>query len=177
MTRRLLYVLPVALFLMVAAYFALGLQRDPRIIPSALIDKPVPPFELPPLMDDKPGLASTDLNGQVAMVNVFASWCVPCRYEHPLLMRLTADGVVAVHGINWKDKPTDARKWLAELGDPYARIGSDESGRAGIELGVYGVPETYIVDHDGRIRYKHVGPMTTQLLDDTILPLIESLER
>jgi cytochrome c biogenesis protein CcmG/thiol:disulfide interchange protein DsbE len=177
MTRRLLYVLPVALFLAVAVYFGLGLQRDPRIVPSALIDKPVPAFELPPLKDDKPGLATADLKGEVTMVNVFASWCVPCRYEHPLLMRLTEDEVVVVHGINWKDKPADARKWLAELGDPYQRIGSDENGRVGIDLGVYGVPETYIVDHDGRIRYKQVGPLNAEMLGDVILPLIEDLQR
>ncbi len=177
MAKYLLSLVPVALFGLVAVYFGLGLQRDPGILPSALIDQPVPAFDLPALEDGKPGLASAGLAGQVTLVNVFASWCVPCRYEHPLLMRLAADQTVTVHGLNWKDKPADAIRWLEELGDPYARIGSDPSGRAGIDLGVYGVPETYVIDADGRIRYKQVGPMTPELLDGTILPLIESLRR
>ncbi len=175
MTRYLLSLVPVALFATVAIYFGLGLQRDSRILPSALIDQAVPAFELPPLRDGAPGLTSADLGGEVTMVNVFASWCVPCRYEHPLLMRLAADRSVRIFGLNWKDKPEDAARWLTELGDPYARIGSDRNGRVGIDWGVYGVPETYIVDADGRIRYKHVGPMTSELLSQTILPLIESL--
>ncbi|MFQ5955901.1 MAG: DsbE family thiol:disulfide interchange protein [Kiloniellales bacterium] len=177
MSRYLLALIPAALFGLVAVYFSLGLQRDPRIIPSALIDQAVPAFELPPLADGKPGLSNADLTGEVTMVNVFASWCVPCRFEHPLLMRLAADKIVTVHGLNWKDKPEDATRWLQELGDPYTRIGSDPSGRVGIDWGVYGVPETYIVDADGRIRYKQVGPMTPELLDQTVLPLIESLKR
>lgn len=177
MSRYLLSLIPVALFGMVALYFGFGLQRDPRIIPSALIDQAVPEFALPPLIDGTPGLDSAALKGEVTMVNVFASWCIPCRYEHPLLMRLAAAGTVTVHGINWKDKPEDARKWLSELGNPYARIGSDQSGRVGIDWGVYGVPETYVVDAGGRIRYKYVGPMNQKLLDRTILPLIEELRQ
>ncbi len=177
MTRYLLSLIPVALFMAVAAYFSFGLQRDSRIIPSVLIDQLVPEFELPPVVDGKPGLDSAALRGEVALVNVFASWCIPCRYEHPLLMRLAADGTVTVHGINWKDKPEDARKWLRELGDPYARIGSDQNGRIGIDWGVYGVPETYLVDAGGRIRYKKVGPMDQEFLDQKMLPMIEKLRQ
>ncbi len=177
MSRYLLTLVPLALFAAVAVYFSIGLQRDSRIIPSALIDQAVPAFELPPLVDGEPGLDSAALRVEVALVNVFASWCVPCRYEHPLLMRLAADGTVAVHGINWKDKPEDAKKWLHELGNPYARIGSDQSGRTGIDWGVYGVPETYLVDAGGRIRYKKVGPMDQEFLDRTMLPMIEKLRQ
>ncbi len=177
MSRVLFSLIPVTLFAAVAVYFGIGLQRDSRILPSALIDQAVPAFELPPLVDGKPGLDSAALRGEVALVNIFASWCVPCRYEHPLLMRLAADGTVAVHGINWKDKPEDARNWLHELGDPYTRIGSDQNGRIGIDWGVYGVPETYLVDAGGRIRYKKVGPMDQEFLDQTMLPLIEGLRQ
>lgn len=177
MTRYLLSIIPVALFGAVAAYFSFGLQRDSRILPSVLIDQPVPEFELPPVVDGKPGLESAALQGEVSMVNFFASWCVPCRYEHPLLMRLAAAGTVTINGINWKDRPEDARNWLDDLGNPYARIGSDQSGRTGIDWGVYGIPETYLIDAGGRIRYKYVGPMNQELLDQTILPLIEKLRQ
>ena len=177
MTRYLFSLIPVALFGAVAVYFSIGLQRDSRILPSVLIDQLVPEFELPPVVDGKPGLDSAALQGEVSMVNFFASWCVPCRYEHPLLMRLAAAGTVTVNGINWKDKPEDARKWLDDLGNPYARIGGDQSGRTGIDWGVYGIPETYLIDAGGRIRYKYVGPMNQELLDRTILPLIEKLRQ
>jgi cytochrome c biogenesis protein CcmG/thiol:disulfide interchange protein DsbE len=158
-----------------AVLFAVGLRHDPSIVPSLLIDKPVPDFDLPPLLEDKPGLATADLNGQVALVNVFASWCIPCRIEHPMFMRLAEKGEVPVYGINYKDAPADAKRWLAELGDPYTRIGADRDGRAGIEWGVYGVPETFVVDGTGTIRFKHVGPLTAEVLEDTIMPLVREL--
>jgi cytochrome c biogenesis protein CcmG/thiol:disulfide interchange protein DsbE len=158
-----------------AVLFAVGLRHDPSIVPSVLIDKPVPDFDLPPLLEDKPGLATADLNGQVALVNVFASWCIPCRIEHPMFMRLAEKGEVPVYGINYKDAPADAKRWLAELGDPYTRIGADRDGRAGIEWGVYGVPETFVVDGTGTIRFKHVGPLTAEVLEDTIMPLVREL--
>jgi cytochrome c biogenesis protein CcmG/thiol:disulfide interchange protein DsbE len=170
-----LFVLPVVLLLGVAVLFAVGLRHDPSIVPSVLIDKPVPDFDLPPLLDDKPGLATTDLNGQVALVNVFASWCIPCRVEHPLFMHLAEQGEVPVYGINYKDAPADAKRWLAELGDPYARIGADRDGRAGIEWGVYGVPETFVVDGTGTIRFKQVGPLSAEVLEKTIMPLVREL--
>ena len=174
---RTLFLLPLVLFLGIAAYFAIGLTKDPSILPSALIDKPAPEFDLPPLMTGRPGLASSDLGGEVSLVNFFASWCVPCRAEHPLLMRITEQNLVPLYGINYKNKKKDALDWLDELGNPYRRIGQDSTGRAGIEWGVYGLPETYIIDKDGRIRYRHVGPLFPKDLKETIMPLIERLRR
>ena len=172
--RRLVYILPVLLFVVVAGYFFLGLQRDPSLLPSALIDKPSPAFALPGL-GTKPGIASADLSGKVVLVNFFASWCVPCRVEHPLLMRLAEEGKVTLWGIDYKDKPEDATRLLAQLGDPYGRIGVDESGRTAIDFGVYGVPETYVVDKEGRIRYRQVGPISPETWDRVLLPLVKQL--
>lgn len=174
--RHFLYFLPLLVFLGISIYFAIGLGKDPREIPSALIDKPVPQFELPPLMEDLPGLASADFGGEVVMVNVFASWCIPCRIEHPLITRLAEDGILPVYGLNWKDEKADALAWLNELGNAYTRIGWDLSGRVGIDWGVYGVPESYIVGKQGRIRYKHVGPISREALNETILPIIRELQ-
>jgi len=170
-----LFVLPVVLLLGIAVLFAVGLRHDPSVVPSVLIDKPVPDFDLPPLRDGKPGLATADLKSKVALVNVFASWCIPCRIEHPLFMRLAEEGEVPIFGINYKDAPADAQRWLAELGDPYTRIGADRAGRAGIEWGVYGVPETFVVDGTGTIRFKQIGPLTAEVLEKTILPLVREL--
>ncbi len=175
MSRRLLYVVPLVLFGGLALLFAVQLGHDPKIVPSALIDREVPEFELPPLKDGKGGLSTADLRGQVALVNVFASWCIPCRAEHPILMELSKREDVAIFGINYKNRPEEAKAWLAELGDPYDRIGVDRSGRASIDWGVYGVPETFVVDRNGRIRYKVVGPMTPKELNGTVLPLIQEL--
>ena len=173
--KRLVFLLPLAIFLGMAVYFAIGLTKDPHIVPSALIDQPVPNFNLPALKPETPGLATADLKGEVAIVNVFASWCVPCRAEHPLWMRLAETGDVPIHAINWKDKREAAVNWLKELGDPYARIGYDEGNKAGIEWGVYGVPETYVIDREGRIRYKHVGPVFKETYTETIEPLLKEL--
>ncbi len=172
--RRLLFLLPVALFAVLAGNFALGLFRDPSLLPSVLIDKPAPDFNLFAL-GDKPGLATADLAGHVTLINFFASWCAPCRVEHPLLMRLAAEGSVALYGINYKDKPEKASRLLAELGDPYRRIGIDGEGRTAIDFGVYGVPETYVIDKDGRIRYRQVGPITQEDYETKILPLLRRL--
>lgn len=176
MVRRLLFLLPLVVFAVLAGYFLIGLDKDPRIVPSALIDKPVPDFDLPPLLDDTPGLATADFGGKVALVNVFASWCIPCRAEHPIITRLAEEGVVEVYGLNWKDKKADATAWLKELGNPYHRIGHDLSGRVGIDWGVYGVPESYLIDKAGRIRYKHVGPIFSDTLKETLMPLITDLQ-
>jgi cytochrome c biogenesis protein CcmG/thiol:disulfide interchange protein DsbE len=179
--RRWLFLSPAVLFTVVAGYFFWGLNpdRDPRAVPSALIDKPVPAFELPPLGGvDRPGLATADLTaGRVVLVNFFASWCIPCRAEHPLLMDLAEAGTVAVIGINYRDKPADARRWLAQLGNPYERIGADQGGRTTIDWGVSGVPETFVIDRSGRIRDQHIGPMSRSDLEDKILPLVEELSQ
>jgi cytochrome c biogenesis protein CcmG, thiol:disulfide interchange protein DsbE len=177
MTLRLRFILPVALFAVIAVALAVGLNLDPRKLPSTMIDKPTPEFDLPPVAGRALGLASTDLVGEVQLVNFFASWCVACRAEHPLLNRLTEEDIVAVYGINYKDKPENARAWLDRLGDPYVRSGADIPGRAGIDWGVYGLPETFIVDANGRIVYKHVGAIRAEDLENTILPIIESLRR
>ena len=172
---QLRFVLPVAVFAVVAVALGVGLTLDPKRVPSPLIDKPVPEFSLPPVTEEGEGLASTDLQGQVTLVNFFASWCVSCQVEHPLLNRLTEEDIVPVYGINWKDEPANALRWIKALGDPYARKGSDVSGRVGIDWGVYGLPESYLIDRHGRIAYKHIGPITERDLDNTILPLIERL--
>lgn len=174
---RPVFLVPVVLFLALGVILGWGLTRDPRELPSALIGKPVPEFALPPVQGRTRGLASTDLKGEVSLVNVFASWCVACREEHPLFMRLEAEGVVPIHGLNYKDRPQDAARWLDTLGDPYMRTGADRDGRVAIDWGVYGVPETFVVSKDGRIAYKHVGAVTPEVLRTTILPLIETLRR
>ena len=173
--RRLIYLLPVGVFALIAVSFYLSLGRDPDVLPSPLINEEAPVFALPPLPGGDHGLASADLKGQVSLVNVFASWCVPCREEHPVLTALAATRRVAIYGIDYKDKGGTAKAWLAELGDPYAKVGADD-GKVGIEWGVYGVPETFLVDSAGRIRYKHVGPLTQADIDKTILPLVARLQ-
>ena len=176
MKRRLLYAVPVLLFLVVAGFLFRGLYLDPRKLPSALIDKPVPNFELPPLEGrDGGGFSSADLAGEgVKLVNIFASWCVPCRVEHPLINALAEEGI-PVYGINYKDAPADAERWLDKLGDSYTAIGSDIDGRVGIEWGVYGVPETFVIDAEGTIRYKHVGPLQQRDVENTLRPILEHL--
>ena len=169
--------LPLALFALLAALLAVGLTLDPRKIPSPLVGKPVPEFALPPVKGRTLGLASADLRRDVSLVNVFASWCVSCREEHPVFMDLRKRGVIPIHGLNYKDKPDDAERWLQELGDPYTRTGADLDGRVAIDWGVYGVPETFLVDREGRIAYKHIGPVTPQLVKEKLLPLIERLRR
>ncbi len=175
MAKRIAFIVPAVLFLVLAVAFWWGLGHDPSIVPSALIDKPAPAFKLPPLEEENPGLSEQDLEGQVSLVNVFASWCLPCRAEHPILMRLAEDDVT-IFGLNYKDKPEDARNWLGRLGDPYNQIGVDLDGRVSIDWGIYGVPETFVVDSSGRIRYKHVGPMAPYDLEECIRPVIERLK-
>ncbi len=175
--RRLVFLVPMFIFVGIAVFLGIGLTKDPREIPSPLIGKPVPQFNLPPVQRRTLGLSSADLKGEVSLVNVFASWCTACRAEHPLLMRLQEAGAVAIHGLNYKDKPVDAAQWLDALGDPYTRTGADIDGRVGIEWGVYGVPETFVIDRAGRIAYKKIGPIAAQDLEQTILPLIERLRQ
>jgi len=174
---RLAGYIPLLVFLVLAVFFAIGLTINPRDIPSPLIGKPVPEFSLPPVKGRSPGLSSADLRGRVSLVNVFASWCVACREEHPVLMGLKEKGLVPIFGINYKDKPDDAQVWLNELGDPYARAGADISGRVGIDWGVYGVPETYVIDRDGRIAHKHIGAITPKALRETIMPIVNKLQK
>jgi cytochrome c biogenesis protein CcmG, thiol:disulfide interchange protein DsbE len=170
------YFAPVAVFVAIAIMFAWGLTRDPRELPSALIGKSIPQFNLPPVKGRTLGLASENLHGEVSLVNVFASWCAECRLEHPLIMQMKSQGVVTIHGLNYKDRPDDAARWLNTLGDPYTRTGADINGRVGIDWGVYGVPETFVISKDGRIAYKHIGPLSAEVLEKKIIPLIETLK-
>jgi len=177
----LLALLPLIVFGLLSALFLVQLLsgKDASQVPSALIDKPAPEFDLPPVPElteagqPVPGVARADLLGTVSVVNVFASWCVPCRQEHPLLEDLARSGKAQMIGINYKDKPENARRFLGTLGNPYARVGADENGRAAIDWGVYGVPETFIVDAAGTIRYKFIGPLSPQSYREVFLPQLE----
>ena len=175
--RRFLYLLPTILFVVLCGFLFRGLSLDPSLVPTALIDKPVPYFDLDELDDRTDPLSSVNLKGKVTLVNVFSSWCGPCRIEHPLLLEIAARGQVALHGINYKDEPVAARAWLDDLGNPFERIGVDRDGRVSIELGVYGVPETFLIDSTGRIRYKHVGPISENDWNKHLLPLIRTLHQ
>ena len=176
--KRLVYLLPVAIFAALALGFAIGLRLDPKVVPSALIDQPVPQFALPAIESGRgKGFATADLTGGVTVVNVFASWCIPCKAEHPLVTRLAQSGLVRVYGLNYKDPPAEALAWLTRLGDPYTATGADRDGRVAIDWGVYGVPETFIIDAQGRIRHKHVGPITEEALERDILPIVKALAR
>jgi cytochrome c biogenesis protein CcmG, thiol:disulfide interchange protein DsbE len=168
--------LPVAVFAVIGGAFYWGLFNNDDGLPSALIGKPVPEFELPPIEGRSDGLSTANLKGQVSIVNVWASWCVPCRVEMPLLNELAARDEVAIFGINYKDRPTEALAFLGELGDPYDRIGADSTGRVAIDWGVYGLPETFVIDADGRIAYKHIGPFNRRSLEEDILPVVRRLQ-
>lgn len=175
---RLKVFIPVAIFATIAAALYAGLSLSPRNIPSALIGKPVPAFTLPPMEGRNNGLSSADLaKGEVTLVNIFASWCGPCRAEHPLFVELGKKGEVAINAINYKDPPEAAKRWLEALGDPYSRIGVDASGRTAIDWGVYGVPETFVVTADGKIACKHIGPVTPDDMQKKILPMVRDLKR
>ncbi len=170
------YLLPLAVFLVLAGFLAVGLNRDPHEIPSPLVDKPAPAFKLPRLDDPEQTISTQDLRGQVWLLNVWASWCVACRQEHPLLVDLARAGAVKVYGLNYKDKREDALGLLRKSGDPYVKSVSDTEGLVGIDYGVYGVPETFVIDKQGVIRYKQIGPITPEALRDTLLPLVKKLE-
>ncbi|KAF0230650.1 MAG: periplasmic protein thioldisulfide oxidoreductase DsbE [Beijerinckiaceae bacterium] len=174
--RSLVAWLPLALFAALVAVFLVRLYSgDPSKLPSALLGKPVPVFTLPPVEGaSQPGFSNDDLaKGKVSLVNVFASWCAPCHQEHPLLMALAKDPRFQILGINQKDKAENARRFLGRLGNPYTAVGADADGRISIEWGVYGVPETFVVTGDGRIAYKHVGPLTEESIRDKLIPEIE----
>jgi cytochrome c biogenesis protein CcmG/thiol:disulfide interchange protein DsbE len=174
--RRIVYLVPLAVFLVLAAYFWVGLGKDPQIIPSVLIDQQVPPFALKPIRGRDRGFSSDDLPGQVSLVNIFGSWCVACRIEHPFLMKLKADGVVPIHGIDWREKdPNAGPAWLARFGDPYTLVGDDPESKAAIAFGVTGAPETFIVDARGVIRYKQIGPITPEIWENQLWPIVQKL--
>ena len=169
--------IPLVIFIVLVAFLWVGLGRDPREVPSPLIGKPAPAFRLAQLHETGKTLSKEDLKGKVWMLNVWASWCVSCRVEHPLLVQLAKAKVVPVYGLDYKDKPDDGRSWLAQHGDPYTASIVDQDGRVGIDYGVYGVPETFVIDKAGVVRYKQVGPLTADALQKKILPLVTELQK
>ncbi|MEY8828830.1 DsbE family thiol:disulfide interchange protein [Sedimentitalea sp. XS_ASV28] len=174
--RPILTLLPVAVFAAIGAAFYWGLFNNDNSLPSPLIGKAIPEFELPPIDGRSDGLSSVDIRGRIAIVNVWASWCVPCRVEMPLLNELAARDFVAIFGINYKDDADEALAFLAELGDPYTRIGADRNGRVSIDWGVYGLPETFVIDAEGQIAYKHIGAFNRRSLEEDILPVVRRLQ-
>src|ERR1700761_2825755 len=174
--KRLIYLLPLVLFLVLAGYFAVALRpgHDIHELPSAMIEKPAPAFTIASLGDNRP-LASDTLKGHPFIINFFASWCVPCRIEHPLLMRLAEQKHLPLYGIAYKDKPADSTRLLSTFGVPYRQVGIDQDGRVGLNFGVYGVPETYVIDASGVIRKRFVGPLTADTVDHDLLPLLKQL--
>lgn len=175
MKRVLFFLVPLVGFLVLAGFLLRGLWLNPREVPSPLIGKPAPVFEKAKLASPNEVFSSKDMAGQVWILNVWASWCTPCRVEHPLMNELAAKNIVPIIGMNYKDTPEAGRKWLAELGDPYTTTFIDYDGRLGIDFGVYGVPETFLIDKNGIIRHKHIGPLTPEALRDTILPKVKEL--
>lgn len=171
------FAIPLAVFIVLVAFLAIGLGHDPRTVPSPLINKPAPDFRLAQLHEPTMTFTAQEMRGQVWLLNVWASWCVSCREEHPLLVELARSKAVPIYGLNYKDKRDDALAWLTEFGNPYLLSATDTDGRIGIDYGVYGVPETYLIDRDGVIRFKQVGPLTPGVLKDEILPLVKDLSK
>ena len=174
MTR---FAIPIAVFAALLVLLGVGLKLDPREVPSPLIGKPAPHFELPELHQAGKTFSEREMLGKVWVLNVWASWCVSCREEHPVLLDLAASGTVPIYGLNYKDKREDGLAWLKGMGDPYRLSIYDFDGRVGIDYGVYGVPETYVIDKAGVIRYKQIGPLTPQIVKEKVLPLVRELER
>ncbi len=170
------YIVPFLLFVILAVFLALGLRLNPRDIPSPLIGKPAPVFSLPLLSDPGRQLTAADMKGKVWLLNVWASWCVSCRSEHPVLNQLVKMNPTPLVGLNYKDEPQAAVQWLAQLGNPYHASVMDVEGRTGIDYGVYGVPETFVIDKQGIIRYKHTGPVTMEDVEQRLLPMIAQLQ-
>ena len=167
---------PLFLFLGLAVYFAFGLTRDPSTLQSVLIDKNLPAFALPAFGQSGQVISSSQLKGRVSLLNVFASWCIACKVEHPVLLKLSQSKRVAIFGLAWKDKPDDLSNWLEELGNPYLMIADDATGRTAIDLGVTGAPETFVIDRSGRIRFKQIGPIDDYIWRETLEPLIARIE-
>lgn len=175
MNKKLL--IPLVVFVVLAGFLFVGLWRDPREVPSPLIGKPAPQFSLEQLHQPDTKLGTADMKGQVWLLNVWASWCVSCREEHPLLVELAKAKIVPIIGLDYKDQPGPGKRWLQQNGDPYTTSVVDADGRVGIDFGVYGVPETFVIDKSGTIRYKQIGPITPEALEKKILPLVRELQK
>jgi cytochrome c biogenesis protein CcmG/thiol:disulfide interchange protein DsbE len=173
--KALRFAIPLAVFVALAAFLAVGLTRDPREVPSPFIGKAAPAFKLTQLADEKLAFAPEDMKGKVWLLNVWASWCVSCRVEHPLLVEMSKKNLVPIVGLNYKDQRADGMQWLQRFGNPYSLSAFDVEGKVGIDYGVYGVPETFVIDKRGVIRYKQIGPITPEALEKTLLPLIREL--
>jgi cytochrome c biogenesis protein CcmG, thiol:disulfide interchange protein DsbE len=171
------YLIPLVIFIVLAVFLAIGLTRDPHELKSVLINKPAPAFRLPQLKEADKMISNEDMRGKVWLLNVWASWCVACRDEHPWLIEYAKSGVVPIYGLNYKDRREDALATLDELGDPYTASAVDFDGRVAIDFGVYGAPETYVIDQGGTIRFKYVGPMMPDVWKDKILPVVQELNR
>jgi cytochrome c biogenesis protein CcmG/thiol:disulfide interchange protein DsbE len=170
------YLLPLALFMVLVGFFAVGLKLDPREVPSPLINKPAPLFKLPVLNEAGKTFSPEDMRGQVWLLNVWASWCSACREEHPLLVEMSRSGAIPLVGLDYKDTDAEGAAVLKDEGNPYKVVATDVDGRVGIDYGVYGVPETYVIDKAGVIRYKQIGPITEDALRDKIIPLVKGLQ-
>ncbi|HUN67722.1 MAG TPA: DsbE family thiol:disulfide interchange protein [Burkholderiales bacterium] len=168
---------PLGIFIVLVGFLAVGLKLDPREVPSPLVGKPAPAFELPVLHQPEKRFVPADMRGKVWLLNVWASWCVSCREEHPVLLELAKSDVLPILGLNYKDRGEDANRWLMQFGNPYQLSAVDADGRIGIDYGVYGVPETYLIDAEGVIRYKQIGPLTRAILDEKVLPLAKALKK
>ena len=171
------FLIPLLLFVVLVGFLAVGLNRDPHEVPSPLINKPAPAFEIAQLEQSNKTFSPASMKGQVWILNVWASWCVACREEHPVLVELAKSQVAPVVGLDYKDKREDALAMLARQGNPYVLSAYDANGRVGIDYGVYGVPETYVIDRAGVIRFKHIGPITSQILNQKIYPLVSELKK
>lgn len=175
--KKLIYLIPLAIFTVMVFFFMIGLERDPHLIPSPFIGKPAPEFSLAQLIDADKTLSNTDLQGQVTLLNFWATWCPTCRGEHDVLMEIArGNGEIAIYGIDYKDDAITARKWLDQLGNPYRAVGFDQEGKTGIDWGVYGTPETFVLDKQGIIRYKHIGAVTWEDWKNTLEPMIRELQ-
>lgn len=170
------YLVPLAIFLVLVAFLYRGLSLDPKLVPSPLVGKPMPSFTLTRLQDPDATISDADLKGKVSLLNIWATWCVSCHAEHETLLELARTGKVAIYGLNYKDDRAAAQQWLQQLGNPYVANAFDDTGRVGIDWGVYGAPETFIIDSQGIIRHKHVGPLTVAILNEEILPLVAELQ-
>ena len=170
------FLIPLGVFALLTVFLFVGLSLKPSEVPSPLIDKAAPAFSLPQLHESEKVFTPAELRGQVWLFNVWASWCVSCRHEHPVLMRLARTGEVPIYGLNYKDAREDGVRWLQQFGNPYVLSAYDNAGQVGIDYGVYGVPETYVIDREGVIRHKHIGPVTDQVVDEEIMPIVRRLK-
>lgn len=169
------YLLPLGAFIALVVLLGAGLGLNPRLVPSPLVGKPLPDFSLEQLREPQRSLTRNDLTGKVTLLNAWATWCVECRREHPLLVAIAREGKVPVYGLNYKDQRPEALQWLVRLGDPYVASGFDADGRVGIDLGVYGLPETFLVDEHGTVVHKHIGPISREIWEGEFVPVIERL--